>query len=101
MEEQLKTLFTEIVQFAKTVSPEIWAILVKQQFIWAISGFVLIVIGWISFYISHSTWQKTKENYQGYDLNPWGVASLVIIICIGVGMIVYMVEGLPRLLNPE
>ena len=100
MEEELKKLFVELVKFSKDVSPEIWAILVKQQMIWAISGLIAIVFGGLSFGFCYHKWQTTKNNDDRFDLNPFGIATLVLAIALGIAMIALAIEILPRLLNP-
>ena len=100
MEEELKKLFLESVRFSKDVSPEIWAILVKQQMSWAISGLIGIVFGWLGFAFCYNKWQITKDDTKMFDINPFGFVTVALAIAVGVAMIALCVEILPRLLNP-
>ena len=100
MEEELKKLFVELVKFSKDVSPEIWAILIKQQIIWAITGLVGIIFGWLSFAFCYIKWQATKDDGEKFDINPFGLATIILAVAVGIAMIALSIEILPRLLNP-
>ena len=102
MAEQLKTLFTELVKFTKTVSPEIWAILVKQQIIWGISSLLFLILA-IGVFLYGVHLRKTRPAWAIIDNDNvlggifFGVGLLFSAIALGV----FLIEGLPNLINPE
>ena len=96
MEEQLQTLFTELVRFTKAVSPEIWAILIKQQII---SGISIIFCSSIS--IALFLWVFKEGKKDNWESEGWAIGSLVLGgVMIGT-ILIMLAEGIPRLLNPD
>lgn len=100
MEEELKKLFVELVKFSKDISPEIWAILIKQQIVWGVVGLVGSAFSWLSLRFCYRKWVSTKEDCENFDTNPFGVAAMVAAIVTCIVTTLLFVEVLPRLINP-
>jgi hypothetical protein len=103
MEEELKKLFLELVQFSKNVSPEIWMILVKQQLVWAVSSLIaLLSTGIIGVWGLTVLKRRPKWALDQYNTNVIGggiagIAGGLFLIAV----FLFLVEGFPRLFNPE
>ena len=95
MEEQLKTLLTELAQFTKDVSPDVWAILLTQQFIWGISSIIAAFIA-----IALLFWVYARGKADDWCSDGWGIMAIVLGTTVIIAIAVVLVEGLPRLLNP-
>ena len=101
MEEELKKVFLELVQFGKTVSPEIWKILITQQIVWAISSVLSMILTIPVALFTYLKWIDTKDRDNNFDINPYGVATTIIAFLSLISIVIFLSEGLPRLVNPE
>ena len=96
-----KNTFTELVAFAKSVAPDIWDILVRQQFVEALSitiGFVLIlamVFPCFSVIRKRPEWSLN----QGDCVVGW-VLTVISIVGSIIMTAVFLTHALPRFLNP-
>ena len=96
MQEELKKIFLEIVQFSKDVSPEIWAILIKQQLIhgWlCLSALIISTIG-----VLVSGYKTKKEGWDGPTFI--NIICIISMLIFAISLLFFATEGLTKLLNP-
>lgn len=103
MEEQLKNLFIELVKFSKDVSPEIWAILVRQSIIIGIMYLLTVVFSLICFLKGLQILkERPKWALIDDDINiVGGVWTGVFAFILLIAMICLLSDGIPHLFNPE
>ena len=103
MEEEIKKAIIDLINFAKQVSPEVWAVLVKQQIIEGIMG----ILGWVfsAFVPSFGCYCFLKK--PAWVIDESG-DSIIGVICVVVGGAIFFVFSLvslflfiPQLLNPQ
>ena len=105
MEEEIKKVFTDLVGFTKDKSPEVWGILVKQQYIYGVMPFAFMVVSIIGLIWGFHILEARPEwaLSDGYDKDNEG--GLIITALFGAGLLISIlgsiVEGIPRLLNPK
>ena len=94
MEEELRKLFVELVKFSKEASPEIWAILIKQQLIYGYTALVSFIFGATLFFIGAV---KTTD---------WDKCTLwTIFFCLGtiigtMAFLILLLNGIGQIFNP-
>jgi len=102
MEEELKKLFVELMRFSKDVSPEIWAILVKQAItigiMYLLASFFSVACFFQGLRIlrDRPTWALIDDEINiggGIWAGISGFIAIIMVICL-------FTDALPRLLNP-
>lgn len=102
METEIINAIKDLVAFTKDVSPEIWELLVKQQYIIAISWFCSLTITLLGIFIGFKIYTK-EETYEG-NLELELIGAIFMIACGSVGLfplVGVFTDAIPRLLNPE
>lgn len=99
--DTVKGSFLELVAFAKSVGPDVWEIMVRQQFAEATSisiGLVIMLMVTPLSYIiiaKRPGWALNKnENVIGW------VSSVVSTVGSAILIVVFLAHALPRFLNP-
>lgn len=102
MEEELRRLFIELIQFSKEVSPEVWAILIKQQII---EGIISMMACVILLPASVTLIWLTIKKWDWIYKKDWEIGSTFIagVVTLGalIALTVFLAKGFPRLINPE
>ena len=95
MDAQLIKTVQDLIGFVKDVSPDVWDMLVWQQSVVFIS--ILTALIFCSTGLGVGNWLFFKKDREEI--------GMPLIIVFGVGLfsclLVFFMEGIPRLLNPE
>ncbi len=99
--DTIKETFLELVAFTKSVGPDVWDIMVRQQFAEAISISVGLIFALILAVLSYRIIVKrpgwalvNNENIMGWVLSVVSTVGSVVLIGIFLG------RALPRFINP-
>ena len=100
----LAEILQQLIDFVKTASPLLWAILVKQAFvqgiqnsIWALLALILTIICiWGIIKLARLCKQESEEFF------GWMAVTLGFLGCIILGVFLYnFTEAIGRFINPE
>lgn len=100
--EIIKNL-SEFVAFIKSASPDVWQVLTRQHIIWGIISAIANVLPLpLLFYGMHLLALRPKWALD-YHGDNWGGAIFFILGIVGLlaTFSIFLLEGLPRLLNPK
>lgn len=102
MEEELLSRLDLLVSKVAEISPKVWAIYVKQQYIEAISILVsfLLVLFTSIFLWRFFNRNKWYEEYEGKGIGAFVVTVLLILTLIFL-FICSILDAVPQLINPE
>jgi len=96
IEQEVLTRVDAVIAAITDVAPEVWEIMVRQQYVYAITISVGLVASMIVFVLGF--WWAVKEDW---DEGPWiaivGIFGIVTAVLILMGIL----DAMPRLLNPE
>ena len=99
--ELIKTV-QDLIGFVKDVSPEIWEILVWQQYVVATCWVIAFIFSGILLGVGVRILAKKPSWAMSDGINPGGIAiTSVAGFAFGFISIFVFAEALPRLLNPE
>jgi hypothetical protein len=102
MEAELIKTVQDLIQFTKDVSPEVWKILIWQQYVISICIGIGFLVFPIAMVIGNWIYKGEEANESSIDLEFVGGAVVIISgVLFGICLLVFFVEGLPRLLNAD
>ena len=94
--------FVELVEFAKSVGPDIWHILVRQQATEAICGTVGLALAMVAVFLSITVIRKRPKwaiDTNNQNFVGWAFTVISFIGLIGTTFN-FLVNSLPRFINP-
>ena len=93
--DYLQQNVVDIVEALKAVAPEVWEILMRQQFVIGVTVTVSLCL-FVTVLLGALVW-NAKDNWRSD-----GALATTVVSGIGSALlfIIFMVEALPRLLNP-
>lgn len=101
----MDTAIQALIEFVKNVAPAMWAVLIRQVYVEAVSnmawGVAIGIIGWTSFKAGKHVENKEADGDDNYDYGVvkwmlWGLAGLLAL-----GTFWLFTDAIMHLVNPE
>lgn len=100
--DAIKETFSELVAFTKSIGPDVWEIMVRQQFAEAISISIALLLALTIMVLSYRVLVERPE--WAKDKNECNVGGWIFSIVSTIGSVVlikvFLTHALPRFINP-
>lgn len=101
MEEEIKKIVVDLVQYIKEVGPEVWVILIRQQIAEGIISALAVVLSLCGVFWGLRVLKSEPEWACSNDVNIGGTLIAIIAgLFLLISLTVFGSEGLLKLLNP-